>query len=74
MPKKEGEAAEAIGRLRGGRAGNIHSVANVEGKPLVVMLISDSLADISVAARLLDDIAPPRHVLAGKAYEALLQT
>ncbi len=48
----------------------IHAVANAEGKPLVFIVTPGNVADISVAACLLDGIAPPRSVLADEAYDA----
>jgi transposase len=45
-------------------------VANAEGKPLAFVLTPGNVADINVAACLLDGIAPPRRVLADKAYDA----
>jgi transposase len=55
---------------RGGRTSKIHAVANAEGKLLAFILTPGNVADISVAATLLDDIAPPRRLLADKAYDA----
>jgi IS5 family transposase len=45
-------------------------MANAEGKPLVFILTPGNVADISVAACLLDGIAPSRRVLADKACDA----
>lgn len=45
-------------------------MANAEGRPLAFILTPGNVADISVAACLLDDIALPRRVLADKAYDA----
>ncbi|MFH5927251.1 transposase [Roseomonas xinghualingensis] len=45
-------------------------MANAEGRPLAFILTPGNVADISVAAYLLDGIAPPRRVLADKAYDA----
>jgi transposase len=45
-------------------------VANAEGRPLAFVLTPGNIADISVAAHLLDGIAPPRRILADKAYDA----
>jgi transposase len=67
--QKGGEAAQAIGRSRGGRTGKIHAVANPQGKPLAFVLTPGNVADISVAACLLDGIAPSHRVLADKAYD-----
>ena len=55
---KKGEAAQAIGRSRGGRTSKIHALANAQGKPIAFVLTPGNVADITVAATLLDDIAP----------------
>lgn len=67
---KKGEAAQAIGRSRGGRTSKIHALANAQGKPIAFILTPGNAVDISVAGTLLDDIAPPRRLLADKAYDA----
>lgn len=45
-------------------------MANSQGRPLAFVLTPGNGADISVAATLLDGIAPPRRLLADKAYDA----
>ena len=45
-------------------------MANAEGKPIAFVLTPGNVADSSVAATLLDDIAPPCRLLADKAYDA----
>jgi transposase len=45
-------------------------VANAQGRPPAFVLTPGKVVDISVAAHLLDDITPPRCVLADKAYDA----
>lgn len=45
-------------------------MANAQGKPIAFILTPGNVADISVAATLLDGIAPPRRLLADKAYDA----
>jgi transposase len=45
-------------------------VANAEGRPLAFILTPGNVADISVATPLLQGIAPPRRLLADKAYDA----
>ena len=42
----------------------------MQGKPIAFALTPGNIADISVAAALLDDIAPPKRLLADKAYDA----
>ena len=68
--EKGGETAQAIGRSRGGRTGKVHALANAQGKPIAFVLTPGNIADISVAAQLLDGIAPPRRLLADKAYDS----
>lgn len=45
-------------------------MANAQGKPVAFVLTPGNVADISVAAQLLEGIAPPRRLLADKAYDA----
>jgi transposase len=45
-------------------------VANVQGKPIAFVLTPANIADINVAATLLDGIATPQRILADKAYDA----
>ena len=45
---KKGEAAQAIGRSRGGRTSKIHALANAQGKPIAFVLTPGNVADISV--------------------------
>ena len=42
----------------------------MQGKPIAFVLTPGNIADISVAAALLDDIVPPKRLLADKAYDA----
>ena len=49
---------QVIGRSRGGRTSKIHALANAQGKPIAFVLTPGNVADITVAATLLDDIAP----------------
>jgi IS5 family transposase len=67
---KRGEAAQAIGRSRDVQPSKIHALANAQGQPVAFVLTPGNVADISVAATLLGDIAPPRRLLADKAYDA----
>jgi transposase len=60
----------SIGRSRGGRTGKIHALANTQGQPVAFVLTPGNVADITVATTLLDDIAPPRRLLADEAYDA----
>lgn len=45
-------------------------MANAQGMPIAFILTPGNVADISVAAQLLEGIAPPRCLLADKAYGA----
>jgi len=45
-------------------------VANAQGRPIAFILTPGNVADISVAADLLEEIAPPLRLLADKAYDA----
>lgn len=67
---KRGDQAQAIGRSRGGRTRKIHALANAQGKPTAFILTPGNFADISVAATLLKDVAPPLRLLGDKAYDA----
>ena len=67
---KGGGQAQAIGRLRGGRTSKIHALANAQSRPIAFVLTPGNVADISFAATLLKDIAPPQRLLADKAYDA----
>jgi hypothetical protein len=44
-------------------------VANAQGKPIVFVPTPGNVADIGVAAALLEGIASPRRPLAGKAHD-----
>jgi hypothetical protein len=50
-----------------GRISKIHALATAQGRPITFVLTPGNLADISVAATLLDDVAPPRRLLPDKA-------
>ena len=45
-------------------------MANGQGRPIAFVLTPGNVADISVAATLLEDIATPQRLLAEKAYDA----
>ncbi len=61
---------QAIGCSRGGRTSKIHALADSRGKPIALALTPGNVADTSVAATPLHDIATPRRLLADKAYDA----
>jgi transposase len=68
--QKKGDAIQAVGRSRGGRTSKIHALADHLGRPVAFTLTPGNIADISVARDLLDTIAPPKRLLADKAYDA----
>lgn len=68
--QKKGDAIQAVGRSRGGRTSKIHALADDLGRPVAFTLTPGNVADISVARDLLDTLAPPRRLLADKAYDA----
>jgi transposase len=68
--QKKGDAIQAVGRSRGGRTSKIHALADHLGRPVAFTLTPGNIADISVARDLLDTLAPPKQLLADKAYDA----
>ena len=68
--RKRGEWAQAVGRSRGGRTSKIHCLADDRGRPVAFALTPGNVADISMAVPLLGAVAPPKHLIADKAYDA----
>jgi transposase len=68
--RKKGEAAQAVGRSRGGRTSKIHALADACGRPVAFALTPGNIADITVAPVLLAAVAAPARLLADKAYDA----
>ena len=68
--QKKGDAIQAVGRSRGGRTSKIHALADNLGRPVAFTLTPGNIADISVAKDLLGTLAPPKRLLADKAYDA----
>ena len=68
--RKKGEAAQAVGRSRGGRTSKIHALADACGRPVAFALTPGNIADITMAPVLLDAVAAPARLLADKAYDA----
>lgn len=66
---KRGEWAQAVGRSRGGRTSKIHCLADDRGRPVAFALTPGNIADIRMAVPLLSAIAPPRRLIADKAYD-----
>jgi transposase len=69
VEKKE-DAIQAVGRSRGGRTSKIHALADHLARPVAFTLTPGNIADISVARDLLATLAPPKRLLADKAYDA----
>ena len=70
MLGQEGASVETVGRSRGGRISRIDTLASVEGKPVAFVLKRSNVADIRVAAWLLDDTAPPQHPAGRRGHDA----
>ncbi|MCQ8240180.1 IS5 family transposase [Rhizosaccharibacter radicis] len=68
--REDGEQAQASGHSRGGRTTRSHALATARGKPTAFGLTLGNVVDISVADTLLEDSAPPRCLLADKAWAA----
>ena len=68
--RKRGERDQAIGRSRGGRTTKIHAVIDQEGRPLAFRLTGGNIADIAVAAPLLQETAPSTWLIGDKGYDA----
>lgn len=67
--RKRGEWAQAVGRSRGGRTSKIHCLADDRGRPVAFALTPGNVADINMAVPLLGAVAPPRRLIADKAYD-----
>ncbi len=68
--RKRGEAAQAIGRSRGGRATKGHALTNEAGRPIALGLAPGQAHDLTAVAERLTRIPTPRHLLADRAYNA----
>jgi transposase len=62
--------SQAIGRSRGGFTSKIHCLADGRGRPVAFALTPGNVADISMALPLLRAVAPPKRLIADKAYDA----
>jgi transposase len=67
---KRGEPDQAIGRSRGGRTTKIHILIDLAGRPRAFRLTGGNIADITVAAPLLSQIAPSAWLIGDKGYDA----
>ena len=68
--RKRGERGQAIGRSRGGRTTKIHALIDGAGRPLAFRLSGGNIADIALAAPLLQDTAPSAWLIGDKGYDA----
>jgi transposase len=68
--RKRGERDQAIGRSRGGRTTKIHALIDGQGRPLAFRLSGGNIADITVAAPLLQEVAPSLWLIGDKGYDA----
>ena len=67
---QKGAWAQAIGTSRDGRTSKIHCLADDRGRPVAFALTPGNIADITMAIPLLEAVAPPKRLLADKAYDA----
>ena len=68
--RKRGERGQAIGRSRGGRTTKIHVLIDQAGRPLAFRLTDGNIADITVAAPLLEGAAASAWLIGDKGYDA----
>ena len=68
--RKRGEREQAIGRSRGGRTTKIHALIDGAGRPLAFRLSGGNIADIALAAPLLEATAASAWLIADKGYDA----
>ncbi len=68
--RKRGERDQAIGRSRGGRTTKIHILIDEAGRPLAFRLTGGNIADITVAAPLLEGAAASVWLIGDKGYDA----
>jgi len=66
--RKRGERGQAIGRSRGGRTTKIHVLIDQAGRPLAFRLTGGNIADITVAALLLEGAAVSAWLIGDKGY------
>ncbi len=68
--RKRGEAAQAIGRSRGGRTTKIHALTDAACRPLAFLLTGGQVADCTAGALLLERLPDCDIVHADKGYDA----
>ncbi|WP_425484578.1 IS5 family transposase [Aureimonas mangrovi] len=66
----KGGSGRAIGVSRGGRTTKIHCLADDRGRIRALALTPGNIADITMAAPLIEAVPPPKRVVADKAYDA----
>jgi len=63
---QRGERGQAIGRSRGGRTTKVHALIDHAGRPLAFRLTGGNIADLTVAAPLLYQLAPSAWLIGDK--------
>src|SRR5215204_3946608 len=66
----KGGKAQAIGPSRGGQTTKIHAVTDLLGRPAILRLTAGNVADVTMAAPLLDAAGHVRCLIADKGYDA----
>ncbi len=69
LKKSGGQAAQALGRSRGGFSTKIHVVVDALGNPLRLRLTAGQTHDVTQAVALLEDLSAS-HVIADRGYAA----
>ena len=67
---EKGEWTQAIGISRGGRTTKIHCLADARGRIVALALTPGNIADITMAAPLVEAVAPAKRLIADRAYDA----
>src|SRR5207245_754699 len=70
--RKRGERGQAIGRSRGGRTTKIHVLIDEAGRPLAFRLTGGNIADITVAALLLQGAPASAWLIGDKGYDPII--
>ena len=68
--RKRGDFQQAVGRSRGGRTTKIHALTEDRGRPVAFLITPGNCHDLPAARDLLPTVAPPRRLLADRAYDA----
>ena len=67
---ERGEFSQAVGVSRGCRTTKIHCLADGCGRIVAVALTPGNIADVIMAVRMLEALAPAKLLIADKAYDA----